>query len=254
MSERGRIASGPRLGGGGNAGPERRIGLLDVCRSGCVAVMLLYHTVYDLTLFGAVPATLLLHPLARLIRVAGASGFFVLAGMSARLSRAPARQGLTLFCAGALVSALTARAGMPVVFGALSLLGVCKMLCGALRGRLPVFGGPGPALCCALLALMTGFWTAGVRVSVRWLFPLGLRAPGFASADYYPLLPWGFVFLSGVCLGETAARHADAPLLRRIFPPALTFAGRHSLAIYLLHQPLLLSCCLLFLPGAAGYL
>ena len=76
-------------------------------------------------------------------------------------------------------------------------------------------------------------------VSVGWLYPLGLLAPGFHSADYFPLLPWFFLFLAGTVLGGWCLDHRDSRVLTLTLPGALTWPGRHSLLIYLLHQPIL---------------
>ena len=78
-----------------------------------------------------------------------------------------------------------------------------------------------------------------MAVTVPWLYPLGLTRPDFASADYFPLLPWLFLFLMGTVLGGWCLRHRDCRLLTVPLPGALTFPGRHSLLRYLLHQPVL---------------
>lgn len=76
-------------------------------------------------------------------------------------------------------------------------------------------------------------------VSVGWLYPLGLLSPGFHSADYFPLLPWFFLFLAGTVLGGWCLDHRDNRLLTLSLPGFLTWPGRHSLLIYVLHQPVL---------------
>lgn len=70
----------------------------------------------------------------------------------------------------------------------------------------------------------------------------GFCAPGFFSADYYPLLPWIFVFLAGSYVG-IPLRDSRAPSW--CYPTrsrALTWVGRHAILIYLLHQPILFVC------------
>ena len=89
------------------------------------------------------------------------------------------------------------------------------------------------------LFLFTRWWTGVTPVSVPWLYPLGFTAPGFYSADYFPLLPWFFLFLMGTALGGWCLENRDSPLLTKSLPPALTWPGRHSLVIYVLHQPVL---------------
>ena len=77
------------------------------------------------------------------------------------------------------------------------------------------------------------------NVPLAWL---GFPSPTFASGDYYPLIPYSFIFFAGVFLGfaskQFVYRHRD--LLNRCSLPLLTRLGRHALIVYLLHQPILL--------------
>ncbi len=69
---------------------------------------------------------------------------------------------------------------------------------------------------------------------------------GFATVkpiteDYVPLFPWTGVMLVGIGFGQMLVRNrfrAIAPLAR--LPRVFEWLGRHSLAVYMLHQPLLL--------------
>ena len=73
----------------------------------------------------------------------------------------------------------------------------------------------------------------------------GFTTPDFASADYFPLLPWFFVFL----LGTWAGRYVKAGRLPQWFytakAPRLALVGRHALLLYVLHQPLLYALTML---------
>ena len=66
-----------------------------------------------------------------------------------------------------------------------------------------------------------------------------MRYSGFSSADYFPLLPWFFLFLIGTVFGGWCLQHRDSRILTAPLSGALTFLGRHSLIVYLLHQPIL---------------
>ena len=66
------------------------------------------------------------------------------------------------------------------------------------------------------------------------LYPLGLPGSGFKSMDYFPLLPWLFLFLTGYFFYDL--RSGEPPELKL---PVITAMGRHSLLIYLLHQPVI---------------
>lgn len=213
-----------------------RVEALDLWRSLCVVVMLAYHLLYDLCLFGRLDAGLMETWPMLIVRFVFAGSFVLISGVCVRFSRNPVRRGFIVFCAGALVTAATLFAGYPVLFGALHLLGVCMILYGLLRERIERYNGPAFAAVCAALFAAAAVLTAKVTAPVKFLFPFGLRYPGFFSADYFPLLPWAFLFLLGTSLGKLLCTR-DRPLLRRRYPPALTFPGRHSLLIYLLHQP-----------------
>ena len=61
-----------------------------------------------------------------------------------------------------------------------------------------------------------------------------------ATEDYVPLFPWTGVLLIGIPLGHALARRgADALVRLGHAPTLLPWLGRHSLAVYLVHQPLL---------------
>lgn len=123
-------------------------------------------------------------------------------------------------------------------FGILHLLGVSIVL--ALPFR---------RLAWANLLLWGAFFIAGavvqsIDVTTMWLLPLGFAPADYAPLDYFPLLPWFGVVLLGIGL----ANLLYAPSGRRFHLPDFSTSapvlrlqplGRHSLVIYLLHQPAL---------------
>jgi uncharacterized membrane protein len=75
-------------------------------------------------------------------------------------------------------------------------------------------------------------------VETSYLFPFGLANSHFSSMDYYPLFPWFGIFLFGVILGKQlykSKRGGKPPLICK----PLNYLGKHSLLIYLVHQPIL---------------
>ena len=216
-------------------------------RSLSVAVMVLYHAAYDLALFGRLDMAVFDCRPLRAVRYAVAVSFVVISGAASRFSRSTARRGFTVFCAGFAVTAATSLAGMPVAFGILQLIGASMLISSLQARRLQSARGALMPLLCAAAHFSMLALCRSVRVSAKWLYPLGLRYPGFYSADYYPLLPWVPVFLFGIWLGGVLERNAERSPPGRCCPPALTFAGRHALAIYLVHQPVLYGLCLLLL-------
>ena len=78
----------------------------------------------------------------------------------------------------------------------------------------------------------------------KYLSFIGFMSDGFFSADFFPLIPWLFLFLFGYYLWRWIRLRGWDPLFRFNIP-ALSFIGRHSLVIYLIHQPLLYVLCAL---------
>ena len=69
---------------------------------------------------------------------------------------------------------------------------------------------------------------------------LGFTDPSFYSADYFSLIPWLFLYLCGYFLSRLVMPRMKARggiLYTRI--PVADWMGKHSLLIYLLHQPVL---------------
>lgn len=156
--------------------------------------------------------------------------------------------------AGALVTAVTLLF-LPedvVWFGVLTLLGSAMLLTAVLDGllrRIPPAAGVvvSAALFWVTYPTMRGFWNLpGGRLALpQALYANGLTAylgfmpKDFFSTDYFPLLPWLFLFWVGYFLYQLAGRAGMEPLRRSVCPP-LGWMGRHSLVLYLLHQPVIL--------------
>lgn len=178
------------------------------------------------------------------------------------MSRRHLRRGLLVFGGGALVSLVTCVL-MPenrIVFGILTCIGSCVLLLIPLEKllkRIPALPG---MVGCLLLFLVArncnhgelGFETISLMQLPRWLYRndltayLGFPQPGFFSADYFPLLPWVFLFLFGYMLYRVLEQHhLNEQLFARGQVPVLGWMGRHSLLIYLLHQPVLYGAGLL---------
>ena len=66
---------------------------------------------------------------------------------------------------------------------------------------------------------------------------LGFPAPNFFSTDYFSLIPWFFLFLTGYFLHRLAGEGALERLRRLPDCPPLSTLGRWSLPVYMAHQP-----------------
>jgi len=81
--------------------------------------------------------------------------------------------------------------------------------------------------------------------SVKILTPLGFPFPGFYSSDYFPVLPWIFLYLCGYFASRIFCRHSAWLQAARIKIPLLSAIGGRTIWIYLLHQPVCMLVCML---------
>lgn len=158
-----------------------------------------------------------------------------------------------LFWCGALVTAVTL-IFMPadaVWFGVLTLLGSAMIITGLLEKWLekvpPVVGLAGSFFLFYFTRhaadgyLQLGHWLItppGFLYANYFTAYLGFYPFGFFSADYFPLIPWLFLFWTGFYLYHLVGKERLEPLHRSVCPP-LGWMGRHSLLLYLLHQPVI---------------
>lgn len=78
----------------------------------------------------------------------------------------------------------------------------------------------------------------------KLLTPFGFPFPGFQSGDFFPMLPWFLLYLSGYYLGRIFERCRELHGAARFNIPVLSYIGQRTLWVYLIHQPLcVLACC-----------
>lgn len=219
---------------------KRRIWELDALRGLALIGMIGIHLIYDLVdLFGVwhwqMPQWYLL------FKNNYGAIFLLISGISATLGSHPVKRGLQVFLCGFLCTAATVgmylvgAAGKDIIIyiGVLQCLGLCMMLWPLFR-KLPQWGLVG----LGVLMIAAGLYLRTRGFPFPWLMPIGFAPYGFASSDYFPLLPNLGYFLLGAALGRKvyAEKQSRFPVARF---PFLQWCGRNSLLIYLLHQPIL---------------
>jgi len=223
--------------------PQTRLTSLDTARTLAVVCMVIFHFTFDLALFGHIDAGTMSQPFwyyfARLI----AGSFLFLSGIGLWLAhgrgiRWPAfwKRWAMIAAAAALVTlaSLWLVPGGPIWFGILHALAATALL-GLLALRLP---WP-VTLGLALLIFAAAWGPRFPALDPLWLVWTGLAESRPMMGDYVPLIPWIAPALAGLAF----AKAVKLDLWRGTRPSrltrALTFPGRHSLIIYLLHQPIL---------------
>lgn len=230
-----------------------RYALLDELRGLDLISMMLYHGMWDLVYLFGVYAPWYGSWQGELWQQSICWVFILLSGFCLPMGHHPVKRGAMVFGAGALVTAVTLLF-MPadvVWFGVLTLLGSAMILTGLLqKGLEKVPPALGLALC-MFLFYFTRHAADGYFQLGRLLFGppgflyanyftayLGFYPKGFFSTDYFPLIPWLFLFWAGFYLHHLVGKQRMEPLRRSVCPP-LGWMGRHSLLLYLLHQPVI---------------
>jgi len=230
--------------------PKTRIQLIDAVRGLSILLMVAYHTGYDLWVFGLIPKETLYNPLLNTLEPLFAGVFILLSGVSARYARDNRGRGLRVLACALLVSLVTGFFGAPVTFGILHCLGLCMVITGdpsAWLNKIPrrvqpfLFGG---LFVLSFLFVRENILRLNLTDNtlfdgVPYLYMFGLFGPNFQSVDYFPLLPWFFLYPLGAWLGLYIK---EGRLPRRFYTlkvPVLPAVGRHTLVIYMLHQPVI---------------
>jgi len=218
---------------------QDRIEILDLWRTIAIVLMIVFHFLYDLAMFDFLTYAQVRGFWGDLLSGTSAGLFMMASGVSAHFSRNNLKRGFRLFIIAMALTVVTTIAQMPIKFGVLHFLSICMILYG-LVGERKFFSKPVTPIICAVLFLPLKYITDNTRVGTGILFPFGFRNAEFYSSDYYPLLPWILLFIIGLYIGSVIKQSREKPIFKKHFPAALTFPGRHSLVIYIAHQPVLL--------------
>lgn len=238
---------------------------IDGIRGLAILNMIAYHAIWDLVyLYGfdwqwylGVPGTLWQQAICWT--------FILVSGFCLPFSSHPVQRGVEVSLAGLAVTMVTLVV-MPaalIVFGVLTCIGASMILLGLARPYLVrwnrhagLWAFASFALFLLTRPLVQGYLGVGDWVLVT-LPPsfyanllttfLGLPTADFYSADYFPLFPWFFLFATGYFLCQWLQRRDGLRVFSRGHCRFLEWAGRHSLWIYLLHQPVITVLLRMFL-------
>ena len=253
---------------GKTTGKGGRVYLLDEIRGLAIICMVVYHTMFDLKYIFKVDVPIFFEDWFDIIRDIFAGTFIFISGAVCRFSRNNLKRGVQCFFLGMIITFVTPFFSEQYVwFGILHFLGISMMLFGLgekLFDFLPPLAG---LLIFGTLFVLTqhvpelhadefknvtyGFF--GIKGVFEWnipaaaykhvLFPFGLHSPNFGSSDYFPLMPWFFLFAAGSYFGIWAKENALPKFFYNKHIGWLTAVGQHTIWVYMLHQPIVFGIC-----------
>ncbi len=240
--------------------PKRRIHLLDEIRGLAVFCMVFYHAYYVMgDMYGMVWAKKLYSffmPAEPLF----AALFIAVCGISCSLSHSNLRRSLKILAAAAFFTLATVLIlpafdirGAEIYFGILHFLGFSVLIYGLGKKALdrinPYFG----LTACAVLypffsGISNGSLGYGELLNITlpqvlyqhdWLVPLGIYYGSFSSADYFPLLPFIFIFFAGIFIGRIIMIKGFPEYTYKKRSAFLGWLGTHAFIVYVAHFPVI---------------
>lgn len=233
---------------------------IDFARGIAVVMMVVFHIAFDFYYLRivAIPANSLPW---RVLAMSTAGLFLFLVGVSLSISAVYARKKLSrnefilkyvkrgagIFSIGIGITLVTwiILPGSFILFGILHLIGLAIALS-------PLYTGYSwQNLIAGSVIILLGPVVSAMR-GAGWLLWLGIHPPAFYSIDYTPVVPWLGVVLTGVYFGTffyPGGIRRWHPVMPKILDKPLGFLGRHSLAIYLVHQPIILGILFVLFPS-----
>ena len=248
---------------------KKRYYALDSLRGITLISMILYHGAWDLVWLFGVSLPWYHTRAAYVWQQSICWTFILLSGFCQPFGKRRWRRALQVFGGGVLLSAVTILF-LPenrVLFGVLTLIGSSMILWNLLEKmlrRLPAAAGLGVFFSLFLLFRNVNQGSLGFE-GIRllrlpeglyhglFLTWLGFPDPTFYSVDYFSLIPWFFLFLSGYFFNRVLSDRDGLRYLERPRVPGLEWLGRHSLLVYLIHQPILYAVLVLLGKGLGKF-
>ncbi len=239
---------------------NKRFWEIDFLRGIAIISMVIYHAAFDLNYFNILEIEM--H--RGFWSIFGKSVFvlfFVLVGISLNLSYSRSKiknktnlfgkylkRGLRVFFWGLIITLVTfifMRKGF-VWFGVLHFIGLSIIF------AYPLMKLFYTNLFLGLIIISIGLLLSNYSFDFSWLVWLGFKPKGFYSVDYFPIFPYFGIILIGTFIGKkfyvdyerkfSIKNRSEHHLIRPV-----SFLGKNSLVIYLIHQPILILILLVVL-------
>ena len=215
---------------------KERIWEIDFLRGISIIMMIIFHIIFDLRDIYNYPVYYDRGFIYYMGKVAVIT-FILISGISSSFSKSNVKRGLKILAIALGITIVTHlySPALGIKFGILHFFGISMIV-------YPVFKNMNKYVLIVMgtLIIIAGGYSSNIVVTSNYLFPFGLISSSFVSSDYYPLLPWFGVFLYGIAAGRTFYKEKRSLFNFTLKNNFITFLGRNSLIIYVVHQPAVL--------------
>jgi uncharacterized membrane protein len=234
---------------------KKRYTIPDALRGFSLVSMMLYHAVWDLVNIYGISIPWFRSNAGFVWQQSICWTFILLSGFCWHFGRKKFRRGLIVLAGAAIISVVTIvfLPSCAIRYGVLGLIAAGMLLLIPLDKLLykvhPVIGAV-VSFAVFLIAknIPSGF--IGFGNNVLAVMPAGLYKNNFTawlgfphdaffSCDYFPVIPWIFLYITGYFLYHVFKKYDLLRYLSSLRIKPLEFMGRHSLIIYMLHQPVI---------------
>lgn len=224
---------------------NKRVFEIDVIRGVAILLVVFYHFIFDLTYFRFAQIELYSGFWLYFQRVA-ATLFVLIFGICISISANRKdynvnflKRGLKLGLVATLITLVTwvfapdefIRFGIIHFFAVATVISL--LFVNISKWNLPL----------GVLIVLSGLYLNTIESPNTFLLPFGVLTQGIKTLDYFPLLPWFGVVLIGMAIGDYVCTKQKFVfnIKENKFTSFLSLIGRHTLAIYLVHQPLIIA-------------
>ena len=241
---------------------SNRLQRIDEIRGFTLISMIIYHFMWDLRYIADFNISWYGGIASNIWQKSICITFIFISGFCFSFGKKRLKRSLIIFMCGALISAVTFIL-MPenrVVFGVLTFLGSAGFITIIVDKLNKIIVSKinestfNLTMLIGMLLLFISFFNVNfgyIFFPKKTLLPkylydgyfmtfIGFPDPSFFSTDYFAILPWIFLYLSGYFMQKTIGNKQDVVkyLLNDRFK-FISYLGRNSLIIYMVHQPVL---------------
>jgi len=236
--------------------------LMDEIRGFAILCMVIYHGVFALIMFQIIGighfTSFYFSDFMNVVRDVFVMVFIFVSGASSRLSRSNLKRGLILAAISIGLTLVTYYAtiftnmNLTIWFGILHLLSVSILIFAVVKFLLdkikPLLG----IIIFTILFLILYIAVYHMKIDIAYIFIVNYLSELFAvlfsiifpstrlnSSDYFPIVPWIFVFITGSYFGIYIKNKKLPAFFYKTRVPFFSLIGRYTIWIYLLHQPVI---------------